>query len=207
MTTSSPVALTGPLAPAADGFHQELERLGHGPRSHRRQECLLADLSLWMDERGVQPGALTSRAIAAYLEERRRCGLRLVTQVGARPLLQYLRLGGVIPDAYRDAPAGPLGALLERYHAYLTNERGLNARNHRELRQITESASPTGDAGQLRLMDTRQASAPLGILLVAIVEASIDSTCHPSRKLALISSWVTRRGPQSPGWRSLKHST
>jgi hypothetical protein len=116
MTTSSPVALTGPLAPAADGFHQELERLGHGPRSHRRQECLLADLSLWMDERGGQPRALTSRAIAAYLEERRRSGLRLVTQVGARPLLQYLRLGGVIPDAYRDAPAGPLGALLERYH-------------------------------------------------------------------------------------------
>ncbi len=62
-----------------------------------------------------------------YLEERRRSGLRLVTQVGARPLLQYLRLGGVRPDAYRDAPAGPLGALLERYHAYLTNERGLNA--------------------------------------------------------------------------------
>ena len=127
MTTSTPVAVTGPLAPAADGFHQELERLGHGPRSHRRQECLLADLSLWMDERGGQPRALTSRAIAAYLEERRRSGLRLVTQVGARPLLQYLRLGGVRPDAYRDAPAGPLGALLERYHAYLTNERGLNA--------------------------------------------------------------------------------
>jgi len=127
MTTSTPAAVTGPLALAVDGFRQELERLGYGPRSRRRQECLLADLSVWMDERGVQPGALTSRAIAAYLEERRRSGLRLVTQTGARSLLQYLRLGGVIPDAYRDAPAGPLGALLGRYHAYLTNERGLNA--------------------------------------------------------------------------------
>ena len=61
-------------------------------------------------------------------------------------------------------------------------------------------------AGQLRLMDTRQASAPLGSMLMSILEASIESTCHPSRKLALISSWVTRLGPQSPGWRSLKHS-
>ena len=61
-------------------------------------------------------------------------------------------------------------------------------------------------AGQLRLMDTRQASAPLGSMLMSILQASIESTCHPSRKLALISSWVTRLGPQSPGWRSLKHS-
>ena len=61
-------------------------------------------------------------------------------------------------------------------------------------------------AGQLRLMDTRQASAPLGSMLMSILEASIESTCHPSRKLALISSWVTRLGPQLPGWRSLKHS-
>ena len=75
MTTSTPVAVTGPSALAADGFHQELERLGYGPRSHRWQDCLPADLSLWMDERGGQPRALTSRAIAACLEERRRSGL------------------------------------------------------------------------------------------------------------------------------------
>src|SRR5208283_2032714 len=61
-------------------------------------------------------------------------------------------------------------------------------------------------AGQPRLMDTRQASAPLGSMLMSILEGSIECTCHPSRKLALISSWVTRLGPQSPGWRSLKHS-
>ena len=74
------------------------------------------------------------------------------------------------------------------------------------LGSVTELASPAQVARQVRLMDTRQASAPFGRLLVAIVEASIESTCHPSRKLALISSWVTRLGPQSPGWRSLKHS-
>ena len=74
------------------------------------------------------------------------------------------------------------------------------------LGSVTESASLIQAARQVRLIDTRQASAPLWMLLVTIVEASIESTCHPSRKLALISCWVTRLGPQSPGWRSLKHS-
>lgn len=127
MTPRTPVAVTGPLAPTAAGFRQELERLGYEWRSYDRQACLLAHLSLWMEARGIRPEGLTSSLIAEYLGERRRSDLRLFTQVGARPLLQYLRIGGVIPDAHREAPSGPLGALLERYHEYLRNERGLGA--------------------------------------------------------------------------------
>jgi hypothetical protein len=44
-----------------------------------------------------------------------------------------------------------------------------------------------------------QARAPSGSMVMSIVAGSIESTCHPSSKLALISSWVIRRGPQSPG--------
>jgi hypothetical protein len=57
-----------------------------------------------------------------------------------------------------------------------------------------------------RLMAARHASAPLGSMVMSILALSIESTRHPSAKLALISSWVTRLGPQSPGWRSLKHN-
>jgi hypothetical protein len=40
---------------------------------------------------------------------------------------------------------------------------------------------------------------------VSISTGSIESTRHPSAKMARISSWVIRRGPSTPGCRSLKH--
>jgi hypothetical protein len=36
--------------------------------------------------------------------------------------------------------------------------------------------------------------------------ATIESTVHPVAKVARISACVTRRGPSSPGWCSLKQS-
>jgi len=61
-------------------------------------------------------------------------------------------------------------------------------------------------ATQARVMAASQARAPVGLKVMSILAGSIESTCHPSSKLALISSWVIRRGPKAPGWRSLKHS-
>jgi hypothetical protein len=40
-----------------------------------------------------------------------------------------------------------------------------------------------------------QARAPLGSMVMSIVDASIESTRHPSANEVLISSRVTRRGP------------
>jgi hypothetical protein len=52
---------------------------------------------------------------------------------------------------------------------------------------------------QSRVMEASQASAPVGMKVTAIALASIESTRQPSPKLALISPWVTRRGPNVPG--------
>jgi hypothetical protein len=60
--------------------------------------------------------------------------------------------------------------------------------------------------GQVRVTTDNQACAPLGSMVMSRTAASIVSTRHPSAKLVRISSRVTRRGPQSPGWRSLKHN-
>jgi hypothetical protein len=52
---------------------------------------------------------------------------------------------------------------------------------------------------QVRVMAARHARAPFGSMLMSILASSIASMRHPSVKFAVISSCVTRRGPQSPG--------
>lgn len=60
--------------------------------------------------------------------------------------------------------------------------------------------------GQIRAIDASQARALPGSIVISILDGSIASTSQPSTKLSRISSCRMRRGPQSPGSRSLKHS-
>ena len=55
-------------------------------------------------------------------------------------------------------------------------------------------------------MIASQARAPSGSIVISIWVGSIDWILHPSVKLDWISALLTRRGPQSPGCRSLKQS-
>src|SRR5207249_1113296 len=68
------------------------------------------------------------------------------------------------------------------------------------------SASPRGRRGQARAITDSHACTGSVLIVISRGAGSIDSTRQPSAKLEWISAWVTRRGPQSPGWRSLKHS-
>lgn len=58
----------------------------------------------------------------------------------------------------------------------------------------------------LRMAATCQAKAPAGSQVRSMTVDSMDSMLHPEENATRISSCVTRRGPQSPGWRSLKQS-
>ncbi len=58
---------------------------------------------------------------------------------------------------------------------------------------------------QRRSIDASQACAPLSSIVTANIAGSIDLIDQPSTKAARSSACDTRRGPQSPGWRSLKH--
>src|SRR5580704_18227086 len=53
---------------------------------------------------------------------------------------------------------------------------------------------------------TCQAKAPAASHVSSITAESMDSIRLPAENATRISSSVTRRGPQSPGWWSLKHS-
>jgi hypothetical protein len=62
------------------------------------------------------------------------------------------------------------------------------------------------DNDQVRRIDASQARTLPGSTVISIIAGSISSTRQPSLKLTRISSCWMRRGPQSPGSRSLKQS-
>src|SRR5687768_7076089 len=116
----------GPLAPYAEGFRVELERLGYTPLTAATHVRLLAHLSRWLAREGVDASGLTPATVDAYFAERRAAGyVGHVTGRALQPLLGYLQRLGVLPAPAPEVPASPEERLLVRYRDYLTTERGL----------------------------------------------------------------------------------
>ena len=122
------VRFSGPLEVYAHGFAHELARQGYLVSGAKGQLFLVAHLSRWLAERGLEPAVLNVPEVAEeFFAERRVAGYANYRTVKAlMPLLVYLRaLGVVAPPPV--APLTSAQALLERYRAYLTGERGLAA--------------------------------------------------------------------------------
>ncbi len=129
MASLNGVRLSGPLVPYAQGFADELDRQGYNPMTGTRgQLFLIAHLSRWLAERSLEPKALSSSAVVEeFFAGRRELGYaNYRTAKALVPLLGYLRQLEVLapPQA---AELTPAQALLERFRAYLTSERGLAA--------------------------------------------------------------------------------
>lgn len=117
---------SGALAPYAAAFAVFLQERGYAPLSARNLLGVLAHLGRWLDERALAPGELTGPRIGEFLAVRRAAGYTCwLSARGLAPLLEYLRDKGAVPAASCPAPAGAADALLERYRAYLSGERGL----------------------------------------------------------------------------------
>jgi hypothetical protein len=118
----------GPLAPYAEGFRAELERLGYTPLTAAGHLRLVAHLSRWMLGQNLTLAALTQATVDAYFAERRALGyVNSVTGRSLRPLLDYLRCLGVAPPVAPAVPTTPVEVLLVQYRDYLSVERGLAA--------------------------------------------------------------------------------
>jgi site-specific recombinase XerD len=116
----------GPLAPYADGFRAELERLGYTPLTAATHVRLMAHLSRWLAREGVEAAGLTPVVVEAYFAERRAAGYAgHVTGRALRPLAGYLRRLGVIPPPAPAVMASAEERLLTWYRDYLLAERGL----------------------------------------------------------------------------------
>lgn len=126
MEGSFGVGVEGPLARYAPGYGAYLAELGYRPRSVVVQLRLVAHLSRWLEERGLEPSALAGEAVEEFLRARRE---RFVDLIGARalgPLLGYLRGLGVVSEL-RPSADSPVERLLGDYREYLVRERGLMA--------------------------------------------------------------------------------
>lgn len=121
------VRLRGPLEPYAQGFADELSCQGYKVSGAKGQLFLVAHLSRWLADRGLEPSVLAAPEVAEeFFAARRAMGYTNYRTVKAlAPLLVYLRGLGVVGPA--PAPElSPTQVLLERYRSYLTGERGLS---------------------------------------------------------------------------------
>ena len=125
----------GPLAPFAAGFVVELVGRGYRPRSARGQLELMAHLSRWLAERGLEPGELTQETAERFLAVRREREVSLRSWRALGPLVGYLRGLGVVSELVASADT-PAERLLSDYREYLLRERGLTAGSMAHLERV-----------------------------------------------------------------------
>lgn len=116
----------GRLGPHVEGYAAWLGERGYTPQTVRNMLKDLGQVGLWMSGVGLVTAQLDEDAMLAFLAARQEAGCRRSMGPRAmRPLLSYLRDGGVIPAA--KPVQTPLGALLGEYRAWMVQERGLAA--------------------------------------------------------------------------------
>jgi integrase/recombinase XerD len=121
----------GPLAPFADGFRAELDRLGYTPFSREFKVNQVSRLSRWLDCRGLAASDLDEAVAGAFLADFGRGRRGPPTLETLRPLLDWLGGEGVIawPAAAASGSAGgQAGGLVDGYRRWMAAERGLAAR-------------------------------------------------------------------------------
>lgn len=122
--------VSGCLADYAEGFREELLCRGFTEGSAARLIHLMAHVSRWLDATGLRPVEFTGDQVSVFVAARRAQGY--VGWQSARalaPLLEYLRVLGVVPEA--EADPLPFETLMARYEGYLVNERGVTAATRR----------------------------------------------------------------------------
>lgn len=128
MSVVSRVRVTGPLERYARGFAAELEVRGYTLLSAANQLRVMAHLSRWLETNGLDPGALNSDGLQAFLDARAGQGYTCWLSLrGLAPLLGYLRNQQVVPVSTPPAASGRFEELLAEYRSYLVSERGLAA--------------------------------------------------------------------------------
>lgn len=158
MPKPSHVKVTGPLAQYAPGFRRELAGQGYSPHTAVDLLSLLAHLSRWLGERGLDAAGLTPAVIECFLGDRVAAGyVHHLTPRALRPLCGYLKELGVLPRPVETGTVpGPSEELLTEFGAYLARERGLAVRT---IERYTELVA--------RFLSYRTAGTPTGGLELA----------------------------------------
>ncbi|GAF43648.1 hypothetical protein [Rhodococcus wratislaviensis] len=106
---------SGPLVPFAEGFGEELGRLGHRPGAVRHHLLLMGQFDRWLTGEGLVVEDLSVAVVEAFLGFRRASGRRRVpTAATVAPLLKYLRARQVVPPETLATPTS-CDEMLVRY--------------------------------------------------------------------------------------------
>ena len=119
------VWVRGPLGPYSEGFRTELVARGYEPSSAAGQLQVMAHLSRWLVDRGLDGHGLTSSVVEEFLRARRVAGYgQWLSARGVAPLLDHLREVGIAPVCSPPVADSAVEVLLAAYRAYLVEERG-----------------------------------------------------------------------------------
>lgn len=125
----SRVLMTGPLAPFAAAYEQELRARGYTRLSAVAEARQVAQLSRWLEAGQFGAAELSPARIEEFVEFQRAAG-RFRSQ-WSRPgllcLLDVLRRMGVAAEEVTTPVVSPRAALLGRFERYVLTERGLVA--------------------------------------------------------------------------------
>jgi integrase/recombinase XerD len=84
--------MVGPLTAFAPGFSAELVARGYRPRSAAAQMALMADVSRWLADHGLDERDLSEARVEELMAHRRVSGpATLLSSRAMVPLLEYLR--------------------------------------------------------------------------------------------------------------------
>ncbi len=120
--------VVGPLAPHADGVRSELARLGYTHWSAEHRVWLMGHLSRWLAGEGLELSELSQDRIEQFLAAFGARWKHAPTDRTLVPILRWLRDRELVPPPTKTTRRTPVDQLLERYHAWLVQDRGLAAR-------------------------------------------------------------------------------
>lgn len=205
----------GPLAPFADGFRAELDRLGYTPASREYKVNQMASLSRWLESRSLGASEMNTERVGAFLAvlgTSRRQPPRLRAM---RPLLEWLRAEGVI-TADPPGVVAPLDALIADYRRWMATERDLAERTieryERTARRfLGERADPGGGTG----IDGLSGEAVTAFLLAEVARGlrlgSLQGRVAELRSLlrflylaGLTDVALAQSVPPVPGWKQTR---
>jgi integrase/recombinase XerD len=114
------------LAPFASGFAAELVARGYQPRPAAEQLLLMGHVSAWLAAHDLGPGDLTEPLADEVMEARRASGrVHLISARALVPLLDYLRMLGVVPVSRPPGAVTAAEVIVERYAWYLRERRSV----------------------------------------------------------------------------------
>jgi integrase/recombinase XerD len=118
--------VAGPLAPYVSGFEAELRRLGYTKSPVKKHVYLLAHLSRWLDEQGLDVADVATSRVELFFAARRASGVaNLRTRKSLAPFIVHLRRLGVLGEAGAPVELTESERLLAAFRTFLARERGL----------------------------------------------------------------------------------